>query len=164
MAVSESSSYTPMLLAVLAFVIGYILVSLIMARRRSSTNKAECNSGEKHSAREETRENPRSYKANDEDKNRANHSEEEPKDDYQSEDCRYRRRQYFDKEIEQLHLKALELSERPSCAELKAVYRSMLAKYHPDKVSHLGKEFLLYAEKRTREINAAFEYFSAVLR
>lgn len=42
---------------------------------------------------------------------------------------------------------------------IKAAYREMLSRYHPDKVSHLGEEFQVIAEKKTRDIVAAYEYF-----
>jgi len=37
-----------------------------------------------------------------------------------------------------------------------SAYRSLVQKYHPDKVSHLGKEFQDMAAKRTGEINRAY--------
>jgi len=42
--------------------------------------------------------------------------------------------------------------------EIIDAYKKLIAKYHPDKVSHLGEEFQKYAEKKTREINKAFYY------
>jgi DnaJ-domain-containing protein 1 len=38
-------------------------------------------------------------------------------------------------------------------------YKEALAKYHPDKVQHLGIEFQEIAEKKTREIMEAYEFF-----
>ena len=37
-------------------------------------------------------------------------------------------------------------------------YRELVIKYHPDKVSHLGREFQLLAEIKIKEINSAFDY------
>lgn len=53
----------------------------------------------------------------------------------------------------------LELKGDVSVENIKKKYREKLAKYHPDKVSHLGNEFQEIAEKKTREINAAYDYF-----
>ncbi|MBW2466922.1 MAG: DnaJ domain-containing protein [Deltaproteobacteria bacterium] len=43
-------------------------------------------------------------------------------------------------------------------AEIKAAYRKLSMKYHPDKVGHLGKEFKEVAEEKMKEINNAYEY------
>lgn len=42
---------------------------------------------------------------------------------------------------------------------IKEKYRELLAKYHPDKVQHLGKEFQEMAEQKTRAIIEAYEFF-----
>ena len=41
--------------------------------------------------------------------------------------------------------------------EVKRAYRGLAAKYHPDKVSHLGEEFRKLAEQRFKEIQQAYE-------
>ncbi len=41
--------------------------------------------------------------------------------------------------------------------EVKKAYRELAAKYHPDKVSHLGDEFRALAERRFKEINEAYQ-------
>lgn len=41
--------------------------------------------------------------------------------------------------------------------EIRAAYRREAARYHPDKVAHLGEEFREMAERRFREIQAAYE-------
>ncbi len=40
--------------------------------------------------------------------------------------------------------------------EIKAAYRKLVNQYHPDKVTHLGKEFQELAEQRFKEIQEAF--------
>ena len=40
---------------------------------------------------------------------------------------------------------------------IKAAYRKLANQYHPDKVSHLGKEFQDLAERRFKEIKEAYE-------
>lgn len=37
-------------------------------------------------------------------------------------------------------------------------YKDLVVKYHPDKVSHLGKEFQLLADIKIKEINSAYDY------
>lgn len=53
----------------------------------------------------------------------------------------------------------------PGENELKKAYLEMIKKYHPDKVSNLGKEFVEIAEKKTKEINdvysKALEYLNS---
>lgn len=41
--------------------------------------------------------------------------------------------------------------------EIKHAYRELAKKYHPDKVSHLGEEFKRLADKRFKEIDAAYQ-------
>lgn len=53
----------------------------------------------------------------------------------------------------------LGLSGRVTTGEIKAAYRNEIAKYHPDKVTHLAPEFREMARIRTRRIRAAYEYF-----
>jgi uncharacterized membrane protein YkvA (DUF1232 family) len=40
---------------------------------------------------------------------------------------------------------------------IKKAFRQMAGKYHPDKVEHLGEEFRVFAEKRFKEIQRAYE-------
>jgi hypothetical protein len=44
-----------------------------------------------------------------------------------------------------------------SIDEIKAAYRELAAKYHPDKVNHLGDEFKVMAEKKFKEIQEAYQ-------
>ncbi len=41
--------------------------------------------------------------------------------------------------------------------EIKSAYRRLAAKYHPDKVQHLGKDFQKMAEDRFKEIQQAYD-------
>jgi len=47
----------------------------------------------------------------------------------------------------------------PTCSneELQKAYRNMASKYHPDKVSHLGKEFIDLANKKFTQIQEAYQ-------
>ncbi len=51
----------------------------------------------------------------------------------------------------------LEVPRGASQDEIKTAYKKLAGKYHPDKVVHLGEEFKALAEKRFREIQAAYE-------
>jgi hypothetical protein len=62
------------------------------------------------------------------------------------------------KESERYYRDVLGVSEADGEQEIRAAYRSQLAKYHPDKVTHLGDEFYELASSRTREIIQAFDY------
>ena len=41
--------------------------------------------------------------------------------------------------------------------EIKAAYRKMATKYHPDKVSHLGEDFAHFAEEKFKSVNDAYQ-------
>lgn len=51
----------------------------------------------------------------------------------------------------------LEITKNASVAEIKAAYRKMAKKYHPDKVIHLGKEHQKGAEEKFRQVQGAYE-------
>ncbi len=40
--------------------------------------------------------------------------------------------------------------------EIRAAYQQLIQSYHPDQVAHLGDELREVAERRTKEINAAY--------
>ena len=54
----------------------------------------------------------------------------------------------------------LGLSPGASAEEIRHAYRGLAAKYHPDKVEHLGEEFKRLAEQRFKEIQAAYQALS----
>ena len=53
--------------------------------------------------------------------------------------------------------KILEINASATQAEIKAAYRKMAKKYHPDKVLHLGKEHQKGAEEKFRKVQEAYE-------
>jgi DnaJ like chaperone protein len=53
--------------------------------------------------------------------------------------------------------KILEIDKSASVEEIKKAYRKMAMKYHPDKVHHLGPEYLKDAQEKFRKINEAYE-------
>ena len=52
--------------------------------------------------------------------------------------------------------KTLGVSESATLEEAAQAYKHLIRKYHPDKVSTLGREFQLMAEEKSRQINAAY--------
>lgn len=42
--------------------------------------------------------------------------------------------------------------------EIKSAYKALLARYHPDKVSHVGGEFSELASRRTQQIREAYDF------
>ena len=51
----------------------------------------------------------------------------------------------------------LEIDPSASDQEVKKAYRKMATKYHPDKVSHLGKEMQDLAEEKFKAVNDAYQ-------
>lgn len=57
----------------------------------------------------------------------------------------------------------LGISKDVALADARKAYRTQVAQYHPDKVAHLAPEFRELAERRTRELNAAWEALKKTL-
>ena len=51
----------------------------------------------------------------------------------------------------------LEIQPNATDSEVKKAYRKMAAKYHPDKVSHLGKDLSQMAENKFKAVNDAYQ-------
>ena len=51
----------------------------------------------------------------------------------------------------------LELQPGADQAEIRAAYRRLAARYHPDKVAHLGEDFQALAEKKFKAIQSAYD-------
>jgi DnaJ like chaperone protein len=56
------------------------------------------------------------------------------------------------------YLDILGLESNATKEEIKKTYRRLAMKFHPDKVNHLGEEFVNEAEIKMKEINEAYEY------
>jgi len=54
--------------------------------------------------------------------------------------------------------KVLEIEATASDAEVKRAYRTMVKKFHPDRVSHLGPEHQKGAEEKFRQVQEAYEF------
>ena len=55
------------------------------------------------------------------------------------------------------HYKVLGLNKKASTEEVKKAYRTMAKQYHPDRVSHLGEDFIKIANEKFGRINKAYE-------
>jgi DnaJ like chaperone protein len=53
--------------------------------------------------------------------------------------------------------KILEIDKQATDIDIKAAYRKMAKKHHPDKVKHLGEEHLKGAEEKFLNIQEAYE-------
>jgi DnaJ-domain-containing protein 1 len=53
----------------------------------------------------------------------------------------------------------LEVQPGSSMLQIRRAYQAKVQQYHPDQVAHLGSELREVAERRTKEINAAYNYF-----
>lgn len=60
---------------------------------------------------------------------------------------------------EEYYRNILGLGRTFTVEDIKRRYRELVAKYHPDKVNHLGEKLKEMAEREMKEINEAYEYF-----
>lgn len=60
---------------------------------------------------------------------------------------------------EEEYRKILGVTNKDTPATIKTRYKELLTKYHPDKVQHLGVEFQEMAERKTKAIMEAYEFF-----
>ena len=62
--------------------------------------------------------------------------------------------------VHKTHYDHLELPPTASAEEIKKSFRGLIARYHPDKVQHLGKEFQDMAADRAAELTEAYRILS----
>lgn len=62
------------------------------------------------------------------------------------------------RDLEQYYRQVLQIDGDINSEILRKRYRELMAKYHPDKVQHLGTEFHHLAEQKTKELNEAYEF------
>lgn len=129
------SALTFTVFILIAFVIGYFLVSRLIDGIRG---RAHANSNSAQGAR------PADYEPESAGKSR---TISQP---YENPETRYAR--------------VLALRLPVTAPEIRDRYRALIAQYHPDKVSHLGPELREVAERKTREILEAYEYFRVKYR
>jgi uncharacterized membrane protein YkvA (DUF1232 family) len=63
-------------------------------------------------------------------------------------------------EVEKDSYQVLGVSRNASAKEIKQAYKKLAIQYHPDKVHHMADEFKVLAEKRFKEIQAAYDELS----
>jgi len=61
-------------------------------------------------------------------------------------------------DIENRWHKILGVSSIATIGEIKAAYQKLMSQYHPDKVATLGTEIREVAERKSKEINAAYKH------
>jgi DnaJ-domain-containing protein 1 len=135
------NALTTIAVILIAFAIGYKVVSWLIDRLKGSQQTAEDTAQDTHEP------DPRpdgSYRTTDSNGPRAS-----------AEDTRSQT--YEDPEIR--YAKVLGLPHNFTAPEIKGRFRTLIASYHPDKVSHLGPELQEMADRKTREILEAYEYF-----
>ena len=64
-----------------------------------------------------------------------------------------------DANAEEKYRQILDVTIEDDLTTIRKKYRELLAKYHPDKVQHLGMEFQEMAERKTKIITEAYEFF-----
>lgn len=67
--------------------------------------------------------------------------------------------QFYQLDLEKKYSKILKLNGGESIKEVEISYRSLVKKYHPDKVSSMGEEIIKTAEEKTKELNDAYDFF-----
>ena len=68
-------------------------------------------------------------------------------------------RKTYNSNSESYHFSILKIKPEATIEEIKKAYKDEIKKYHPDKVEHLGDEFKTIADKKSKEINKAYNYF-----
>jgi DnaJ-domain-containing protein 1 len=76
-----------------------------------------------------------------------------------SERSDYQRQSWGHASTEEEYRKILGVTNKDTPATIKTRYKELLTKYHPDKVQHLGVEFQEMAERKTKAIMEAYEFF-----
>ena len=135
------------LLLVLAFIIGYIIVSVVMSGVKRSKSK---NPFDKSQTSGESTSNSSEEKDRRDKRQRWREEKANYKYSY-NEDAKIKDEGYY-KDV-------LGLSGKITLSEVRNRYRELVFQYHPDKVNHLGPKLREVAEQQMTEINEAFEYF-----
>jgi hypothetical protein len=141
---------------VVAFIAGYSIVSFVVKRMKSEKRTTDPTGGQSHqkdSASDGSADDTGSSETQGEE------SRQSQSRQWEEEQKRRRSERWESQSETQKHARVLGLKGKITPADVKRAYRESLAKYHPDKVNHLGDEFQCIADERTREIIAAYEFF-----
>jgi len=145
---------------VVVFVAGFLIINCIIKRvrlKQSSDNRGNSQHDQSSRSNTESEDHRKDKSQSDTDKGDNQHDEQYR--DWRDEDNRSNSQTWESQSEEYRHELVLGLKGKVNSSDVKKAYRDLLAKYHPDKVNHLGDEFKHIADKKTREIIAAYEYF-----
>ena len=70
----------------------------------------------------------------------------------------YHQQTWENAHTEEEYRQILGVTDKDSPATIRKKYTELLAKYHPDKVQHLGIEFQEMAERKTKVIIQAYDF------
>ena len=87
-------------------------------------------------------------------------SHEEQRQERQERRDEYRKDKPNDEDvrIENIWHEILGVSQNAHFEEIASAYKRLIISYHPDKFKHLGPDFEIVANKRAKNINAAYDY------
>jgi hypothetical protein len=146
---NNDNEFYVILVVLICFVGGYFLISFIVNKIKvSNASKQTGNKKQEWSGREENKSNSTRFEKESQQDN-STHDTNNKNSGYRSSNL----------DIEQRYFEILDLVSGASKEEVKKSYRNLIAKYHPDKVNHLGLEFQKIAADKTRKINEAYSYF-----
>jgi len=138
---SDAEASAVLVFTILAAVAGYSMVAFVVRKVRESPLRTKARSSDSSEHYQTGAEQEEQFRnRNDE---RAGH-EEAPRGTLSE---------------EQDYARVLGLKGQVTRSDVKKAYRQLLAKYHPDKVDHLGEEFKDIAEEKTKAIVEAYAYF-----
>lgn len=140
-----------------AFVAGYSVVSFIVKKMKGQDQSREAPRGGQSQTDSGT--SAKASGTDEQSEAHQNQTREDQQRQWERDEARRRSETWESQTEEKRHAAVLGLRGKVTPADLKRAYRELLAKYHPDKVNHLGAEFQRIAEVRTREIIAAYEFF-----
>jgi len=138
-----------------AFIAGYSIVSFIVRKLKPQERTATYSEGKADQSQQKEHEGT----AGESTSSNANQGEEEAHEWWEGEQEPGQSETWKSQTEEQEYGKVLGLKGGFSVADVKRAYRKLIAKYHPDKIDHLGDEFKDIAETKTREINEAYDFF-----
>jgi len=139
------------------FVLGFFIVSRIIDKFQASRSSSSSHSTYDANTNNHWQRNDQS-RANE--YNDFKRSQEQRYQEWE-EDQERRQKDTGSTSIEEEYASILGLRRPVTPSDVKRQYRELLAKYHPDKVNHLGVEFQKIAEEKTRAIIEAYNYFRA---
>jgi len=142
-----------------AFIAGYSIVSFIVRKMKSQQQpgNADQAQGDQSQGKETKSEGSTEDSERSEAKQAGNQQDQHRQ--WEQGQARRRNETWESQSEERRYARVLGLRGKVTAEDVKRAYRELLAKYHPDKVNHLGDEFKNIAEAKTRGILEAYDYF-----